>query len=239
MREKPSPMQAAGRYVILGVVTAAPLAITWFIIDFLFHQLSRIGRPMVNALAASIATEQPIVAAWLHDETFLSILAAMVIVALLAGLGWMTSHVVGRRLIAIFEALIVRIPFVDTLYRAIKRFLTVASPSSGSEQRVVLIDFTSSGVKSVGLVTSYLTDANTGEQLAAVFVPMAPNPTGGFVDIVPVKALTFTDWTFDQAMSFLITAGSQAPDAIAYGPISAEAASGRAPPPPVSPPGQP
>lgn len=126
------------------------------------------------------------------------------------------SRVIGQRLIVLFEALIGMIPFVDRIYQSTKRFLTVAGGSSDGERRVVLIDFPSPEMKTIGLVTRVLKDKSTGEELAVVYVPTSPNPTSGYIEIVPIRKLTFTDWTFDQAMSFVITGGSNAPDTIEY-----------------------
>src|SRR5690606_35515554 len=114
------------------------------------------------------------------------------------------------------EALIGSIPLVDTIYRSTKRFLTVASAAPGGERRVVLIDFPSKQMKALGLVTRTLTDTVTGEELAAVYVPTSPNPTSGYIEIVPMRDVTFIDWTFDQAMAFVITGGSSAPPTVAY-----------------------
>ena len=73
-------------------------------------------------------------------------------------------------------------------------------------------------MKTIGLVTRVLKDRSTGEELGVVYVPTSPNPTSGYIEIVPIRNLTFTDWTFDQAMSFVITGGSNAPDTIEYFP---------------------
>ena len=83
-------------------------------------------------------------------------------------------------------------------------------------QRVVLIDFPSRDLKAVGLVTRTLQDAKTGEALAAVYVPTTPNPTSGYLEIVPVSRIVSTDWTLDEAMNFLITGGAVAPESIDF-----------------------
>ena len=209
-------IKSFGGYVLIGVLTAAPLGITWVILDFLFGQLSRIGRPLVTSLARAIAPEQPLVAAWMDNDTFVSIMAAAAVLLLLWALGFAATRVVGRQLIALFERLIGLLPFVDKIYRATKKFLTVAGTTPEGERRVVLIDFPSPEMKAVGLVTRILRDADTGDELAAVYVPTSPNPTSGYIEIVPVRSLTYTDWTFDEAMSFIVTGGSNAPDTIAY-----------------------
>lgn len=210
-------MKSAGRYILIGTITAAPLIITWIILSLLFNQLARAGLPWVTGIAGRIAPDHPVLAAWLQDDRLLSVVAALVVLGFLWLLGWGASRVVGQRMILIFEWFIGRIPFVERVYWATKRFLTVAgSANEGGDQRVVLIDFPSPEMKTIGLVTRIMKDESTEEELAVVYVPTSPNPTSGYIEIVPVNKLTFTDWTFDQAMSFVITGGSNAPDRIAY-----------------------
>ena len=72
-------------------------------------------------------------------------------------------------------------------------------------QRVVLIDFPSPEMKAGGFVTKTLKDADTGAVLAAGNVPTPPNPTSGYLEIVPIGSLISTTWTFDEAMSFIVS----------------------------------
>ena len=83
-------------------------------------------------------------------------------------------------------------------------------------QRVVLINFPSPEMKTVGFLTRILKDATAGQELAAVYVPTAPNPTSGYMEIVPLDQVIPTDWTIDEAMSFIITGGTSGPDKIHY-----------------------
>lgn len=212
-------MKSAGRYILIGTITAAPLIITWIILSFLFNQLARVGLPWVTGVARRLGPEHPVLATWLQNEMLLSVVAALLVLGFLWLLGWGASRVIGQRLILILERLIGRIPFVKRVYQATKRFLTVAENSgNGGDQRVALIDFPSPEMKTIGLVTRIMKDEATDEELAVVYVPTSPNPTSGYIEIVPVRKLTFTDWTFDQAMSFVITGGSNGPDTIPYNP---------------------
>ena len=215
-RSKSGPFRAAGRYIIIGLLTAAPLVITWWIVRFLFQQLSELGKPGVYAASFAVRQEYPKIADLMLNETVQSVFAVIVVLVFLYILGWAAGRMIGQRLIAIFESLIGAIPFVDSIYRATKRFLAVAGNTEQNERRVVLIDFPSPEMKTIGLVTRIMRDADTGEELAAVYVPTSPNPTSGYIEIVPMQAVTFTDWTFDQAMSFIVTGGSNAPDTITY-----------------------
>ena len=83
-------------------------------------------------------------------------------------------------------------------------------------QRVALIEFPTPGMKAVGLITRTLTDRDTGEQLAAVFIPTTPNPTSGYLEIVPMAKVVLTDLSFDEAMSFVITGGAVGPERILF-----------------------
>src|SRR5690606_29419745 len=96
-----------------------------------------------------------------------------------------------------------------------KKLLSGLQSKPSGTQRVVLIDFPSPDLKSIGFVTRVFRDAG-GRELAAVYVPTTPNPTGGYLEIVPVERLTATDWSVDQAMAFILSAGAMAPDVLPF-----------------------
>jgi uncharacterized membrane protein len=217
MAEKPRGLvRTASRYVVIGLITVAPLGITWLSLSFLFGQLSYFGRPWVIGVARALRPRYPDLAAWLLNETLQSFLAVIIVVAFLYLLGWGTTRVIGRRLIALFDSLVARIPLVDAIYRSVKRLFDVASIAPEGERRVVLINFPSRDMKAVGVITRTIRDSETGEELAAVYVPTAPNPTSGYIEVLPLKDVILTDWTFDQAMAFVVTFGTASPDHIAF-----------------------
>ena len=71
-------------------------------------------------------------------------------------------------------------------------------------------------MKTVGFVTKILTDKHTGQKLAAVYVPTTPNPTSGYLEIVPLENLISTNWSMDDAMTFIVSGGAVAPDDMYY-----------------------
>ena len=71
-------------------------------------------------------------------------------------------------------------------------------------------------MKTVGLVTRTLTDSSTGRKYAAVYVPTTPNPTSGYLEIVPIENVVSTDWSLDEAMNFVISGGAVAPQNFNY-----------------------
>jgi uncharacterized membrane protein len=210
------PIRSTGRYLIVGLLTAAPLTVTWLILRFLFDNLALVGRPWANALAMGLSQRYPFLSSWLLDPAVQSVAAIVIVLLFLYVLGWAATKVFGKRIIHLFESLIGRIPFVETIYRSIKRLLTVIDQTGAKGQQVVLIDFPSSDMKAVGLVTKIILDADSGEELAAVYVPTSPNPTSGYVELVPIKDIVFTDWTVDQAMAFIVTGGTTSPDRVHY-----------------------
>jgi uncharacterized membrane protein len=136
-------------------------------------------------------------------------------VALLAlySIGAIASRMLGQRIIHLFERIIVRIPLVETIYSAAKKLVDVLRQKPGAgTQRVVLIDFPSPGLKAIGFVMRTFPDAKSGEMLAAVYVPTAPNPTSGYLQIVPLAALTPTDLQSDEAMTMILSGGAVTPD---------------------------
>jgi len=80
----------------------------------------------------------------------------------------------------------------------------------------VLISFPSPEMKALGLITKVMTDADSGQELAVVYVPTSPNPTSGYIEILPLAEVVMTDWTMEQAMSFVMTGGTNAPEGVRF-----------------------
>lgn len=206
----------AQRYLITGIITVIPIWLTWIVFEFFFRQLSEVGRPGVRALSKAVEKYQPDMAQWFLQPWFQSLVAVLLTILALYLLGWLTSKVIGKRLLAIMDWMIERIPVVQTVYGAIKKLLSALQQKPDQVQRVVLIEFPSPHMKAVGFVTRVLKDELTGQELAAVYVPTTPNPTSGYLEIVPIDKLVSTDWTIDEAMTFIISGGAVAPDNIRY-----------------------
>ena len=202
------------RNLIAGVLTIIPLWVTWLIFDFLLQQLTKLGEPWARGIANAFETENPVLAQWFYESWFQSTLAVVTTLALLYLLGWLTNRVLGRKLLGLFDKIMQRIPVVQNIYGSVKKLLGALSQKPEGLQRVVLISFPSPELKTVGFVTHTFNDANTNEELAAVYVPTTPNPTSGYLEIVSTSKLTSTDWSMDEAMTFILSGGAVAPDRI-------------------------
>ncbi|MBB07738.1 MAG: hypothetical protein CMN03_05695 [Roseibacillus sp.] len=202
------------RYILAGLLAIIPLWITWLVLRFLFQLLVKAGAPAIQWLASKLPES---LKGFLESPLFTNFFSILLVVAVLYGIGRLTTIVVGRRVLGFFEAVLARIPIVNVIYGAVKKLVTVLQEKPGGGlQRVVLIDFPSPEMKTVGLVTRVLTDTSTGRELAAVYVPTTPNPTSGYLEIVPLERVTSTDWTLDEAMAFIMSGGAVAPDTMNY-----------------------
>jgi len=205
------------RYFFTGLIAIIPLWITWLILSFLFKVLSEIGTPLFEGLARVLGPKYPVFADILDSKATLSIISVILVLACIFLLGWFTTNFIGRRLFSLFEGLFHRIPLVKTIYGSVKKLIGVLEDKpKGNLRRVVLINFPSPEMKTVGLVTRVLTDSATGRELAAVYVPTTPNPTSGYLEIVPIENVVSTDWTIDEAMAFIVSGGAIAPATITY-----------------------
>lgn len=204
------------RYMLTGILTVIPIWITWLVFDFFFSRLSELGRPWVKALADLLQQTSATGFNWLLTPGFQSILAIVFTLLALYFLGWIAHRVIGKRILGLFDQLINRIPVIQSVYGSIKKLLSALQQKPDRIQRVVLIEFPSGAMKTVGFVTRILKDKHTGQELAAVYVPTTPNPTSGYLEVVPLERLVSTNWTIDEAMSFIISGGAIAPEQINY-----------------------
>ena len=214
--DHPPHRASVQKLFITGLLTLLPIWLTWVVIKFVFVLLSDISKPWVEPLSHRIAATFPQSLGWFNGLWVQDRVArAATLFGILAG-GALTRRVVGQRLRRWFEALIARVPLANIIYTSARKLLDMLETKPGSTQRVVLIDFPHRDMKSVGLVTRVIREEGSGRELAAVYVPTTPNPTSGYLEIVPVELLTPTDWTVDQAMSFIISGGAVAPDAMPF-----------------------
>lgn len=218
MQPRPTLGQRLQRLFLTGLLTLLPIWLTWVVVKFVFGLLSDISRPLIGPALHNVALRDPARWSWLDDLWVQTALAVLATVAVVLLSGWLARRVVGQRLLRWFEALVSRVPLASSVYSSARKLFDILQTQPDGTQRVVLIDFPHRGIKAVGFVTRILREEGTGRELAAVYVPTTPNPTGGYLELVPVDQLTPTDWSVDQAMTFIISGGAVAPDRIPFAP---------------------
>ncbi|MDH5832040.1 DUF502 domain-containing protein [Luteimonas sp. M1R5S18] len=218
MSPPPTLAQRLQRLFLTGLLTLLPIWLTWVVVKFVFVLLSDMSRHWVGPLSHQIAAWFPSTLGWINADSVQATIAMVATLLLILVVGWLARRVVGQRLLGWVEALVQRIPLANVIYSSSRKLLDILQTKPDGTQRVVLIDFPHDQMKSVGFVTRVIREQGTGRELAAVYVPTTPNPTSGYLEIVPVEKLTPTDWTVDQAMSFIISGGAVAPDTIPFEP---------------------
>jgi uncharacterized membrane protein len=143
------------------------------------------------------------------------IIALVLFIGFTMGVGWVTRHVMGRRLVLATEVMIGRVPLLNKTYGFMKEISqTLLSGRKTMFQRVVLVEFPRPGVYSIGFVTSEAggeAQAKTLETVINVFVPTTPNPTSGFLILVPSEQLVDLSMSVAEGMKMVISGGTVVP----------------------------
>lgn len=151
-----------------------------------------------------------------HTNAFLyRIIALAVFVFLVTAIGWVTRLVVGRRIVTLAEQAVARVPLLNRIYGFVKNVSnTMFSGKKSAFERVVLVEFPRPGVYSIGFVTNETqgeAQALTQETVVNVFVPTTPNPTSGFLILVPRKQIIEMKMSVADGMKMVISGGAVTP----------------------------
>jgi uncharacterized membrane protein len=183
-----------------GLVVLIPLVITLAVIRFLFDFTSGILLPVID----------PAVEDWPGlARAGLSLLILVVVVYLL---GALATNIVGRRVLSIGEGVVLRLPFVKVVY-SISKQVVAAFQGQGSQafKSVVFVEFPQPGMRAVGFVTSRMTRED-GSVWNTVFVPTTPNPTTGFLQLIPQERLEQTGYTVEEGIKMVMSLGVLVPE---------------------------
>lgn len=129
--------------------------------------------------------------------------------------GMLTTNYIGKKLVSLFEALLAMIPLVRGVYMTIKQVLEVFLVKKESAFReVVLVEFPRKGIYSVGFVTSKIASKFSlpEKDMLIVFIPTTPNPTSGFVVMIPASEVIHVPMSVDQALKLVVSVGILASD---------------------------
>ena len=136
------------------------------------------------------------------------ILVALIFITLI---GWLSLSFLGKKFFEIFNNLLKKIPILRTIYSAIGQMTESLTKSDNKQKSVVLLEYPRKGLWAVGFATKEnkgIIRDKINEDLINVFVPTTPNPTSGFLLMVPKKDLIFLDISFEQASKFIVSAGT-------------------------------
>ena len=130
---------------------------------------------------------------------------------LITFIGWLSLSFIGKKFFDIFNNFLKKIPILRTIYSAIGQMTETFTKTDNSENSVVLLEYPRKGIWVVGFATKEnkgIIEKKVNEELVNVFVPTTPNPTSGFLLMLPKKDLIYLDVTFEQASKFIVSAGT-------------------------------
>lgn len=195
---------------ITGIVVVLPLGVTIIVINFL---LERLGNPASNFFFWYLDPEwrdMPAV------QFALEIISVFVVFLLITLLGYGSRFVLGRIILGGLEKLLDRVPFINTVYRTVKQIVdTFSQQKKAVFQEVVLLEYPRKRCYVLGFLTSQARgepQEATGEHIVNVFVPTTPNPTSGFLLMLPEDDVTRLKMSIADGMKLIISGGAVVPD---------------------------
>jgi uncharacterized membrane protein len=192
------------RLLVAGVLVWLPIIATVWVISFFVTLMDR-------TLVLLPTRYQPLTLLGFHLPG-LGVVFAFIVV-LLTGL--LVTNLIGRQLVGYWEDLMQRIPLVRSVYGGVKSFTESVLSSSNSFRQVVAVEYPRPGIWSIGFVTAEdvaEVSRRTGQHVRCVFISTAPNPTSGFIILVPQDQLLELEMSVDAAMKMIVTCGVVLPD---------------------------
>ena len=182
---------------IAGIVVLIPIGITLYLTLFIIWISGKIIPKEINP----------------NNYLPFNIPGVEIIIALLVitFIGWLSLSFLGKKFFELFNNILRKIPILRTIYSAIGQMTETFTKSDSKQKTVVLLEYPRKGIWAVGFATREndgIIRNKVGEDIINVFVPTTPNPTSGFLLMVPKKELIYLDVSFEQASKFIVSAGT-------------------------------
>ena len=184
-------------YFITGAIVLIPIGITIYLTLFIVRISS-------NFLPRKINPNNYLP----FDIPGIEILITIILITLI---GSLSLSFLGKKILEIFNNVLKKIPILRTIYSAVGQLTETFTQSNESKKSVVILEYPRKGIWVVGFSTKENTgeiSKKTKEELVNIFVPTTPNPTSGFLLMVPKKDLIYLDMSFEEASRFIVSAGT-------------------------------
>ena len=182
---------------IAGIVVLIPIGITLYLTLFLVRISGKVIPKEINPnnyLPFNIPGVE--------------IVIALIIITLI---GWLSLSFLGKKFFELFNNILKKIPILRTIYSAIGQMTESFTKTDNKQKSVVLLEYPRKGIWAVGFATNDndgIIKKKINEEIINVFLPTTPNPTSGFLLMVPKKDLIYLEITFEQASKFIVSAGT-------------------------------
>ena len=188
---------------ITGLLITLPIALTYFILQFLFKNLDTLS-PVFTKILIDMGAPIP-------EGYRIPALGLVITLLIVLAVGWFTTNFFGKQMINLGERLVGKIPFVRKIYKGSKQVVqSIAHADTTAFRKVVLIEFPRRGMLAIGFVTGSArgeVQEYTREDVLNVFVPTMPNPTSGFLVFAPPEDLTEIDMSIEDGIKYVVSGG--------------------------------
>ncbi len=202
-------ISAFRRYIMAGLLVWLPLGVTILVIKMLVELMDRI-------LLLLPARYQPEQLLGMHIPG----LGVIVAVTVVLGTGIVVANLFGRKLVHLWESLLARIPLVRSIYSAVKQIAETMFSSNGkSFRKVLLVEYPRKGLWTLAFQTGTEVgeaQRKTGREVINIFIPTTPNPTSGFLILVPKEDVVELDMSVDEGLRMIISMGLVVPKSLTH-----------------------
>ena len=188
---------------ITGLLITLPIALTYFILQFLFKNLDALS-PVFTKILIDMGAPIP-------EGYRIPALGLVITLLIVLAVGWFTTNFFGKQMINLGESIVEKIPFVRKIYKGSKQVVqSIAHADTTAFRKVVLLEFPRRGMLAIGFVTGSArgeVQSYTREDVLNVFVPTMPNPTSGFLVFAPPEDLTEIDMSIEDGIKYVVSGG--------------------------------
>lgn len=207
---------AIRRRIISGLVLALPIAVTFWILYWLYTTFQALVLvPLTMAVSYLIGSRIPQDMPFWWEQIVAPILAIVFVLSVLYFLGLFFRS----RMHRLVDWIMLHLPVVTVIYKTVNNLVETFDPNRGMSaqfKRVVLVEFPQPGMRSVAFVTNSLKDDATGRTVLCVCVLTGVVPPTGFTLFVPEESVTDVDWTVNETIQIILTGGLTSPGTIRY-----------------------
>jgi len=191
-------------HFLTGLVVLAPIVVTAYILWKLFYAVDGLLRGLLTkwGLFELIGRQIPGI-------------GFIILVLLIIFIGMLTRNFVGKKMIELSDTVMARIPMVNKIYTTVQQISQALLARKTVFRKAVLVEFPRRGIYAIGFITSVSKgeiQKKTEDEMYNVFLPTVPNPTTGFLLLVPKSEMTPLDMSIEEAIKLVISGGVVSPD---------------------------
>ena len=201
--------KAMKKNLIAGLLVTIPAALTYMILSFVITRVDKGMKPVITGILGPQNIK-------LMEEWHIPGMGFVFLVLFIIAVGLVGTNFIGKKIVAMGEKLLHKIPVVRVIYTSIKKVVdTVSLTETPSFQKMVLITYPREPLKTLGIVCCDTPEGIAeGEKMLNVFVPTSPNPTTGFLFMLPEKDTQPLKMSVEEGLKMIISFGMTNPDSL-------------------------